>query len=89
MSVAFRRDGDEEHLEPKFEIPIPPGPNLVTPDGQALIDTKVEQITAAVAALVAAGAEQPQIDKARRDRRNRHAGNLPPQRAGARADDYG
>ena len=69
MSVAFRRDGDEEHLEPKFEIPIPPGPNLVTPDGQALIDTKVEQITAAVAALVAAGAEQPQIDKARRDLR--------------------
>lgn len=31
MSVAFRRDCDEEHLEPHFELPIPPGPNLVTP----------------------------------------------------------
>ena len=30
MSVAFRRDSDEEHLEPKFELPIPAGPNLVT-----------------------------------------------------------
>ena len=69
MSVAFRRDGDEEHLEPKFEIPIPPGPNLVTPGGLALINAKVEQIAAAVAALVAEGAEQPQIDKARRELR--------------------
>ena len=32
MSVAFRRESDEEHLEPKFELPIPPGPNYVTPD---------------------------------------------------------
>ena len=37
MSVAFRRESDEEHLEPKFEIPIPPGPNLVTARGLALI----------------------------------------------------
>ena len=37
MSVAFRREGDDEHLEPKFEIPIPPGPNLVTARGAALI----------------------------------------------------
>lgn len=69
MSVAFRRDGDEEHLEPKFEIPIPPGPNLVTPDGRALIDAKVEQIAAAVAMLVVNEADQPRIDKARRDLR--------------------
>ena len=27
MSVAFRRESDEEHLEPIFEIPLPPGPN--------------------------------------------------------------
>lgn len=33
MSVAFRRESDEEHLEPKFEVPIAPGPNLVTPRG--------------------------------------------------------
>jgi len=31
MSVAFRRESDEEHLEPKFELPVPPGPNFVTP----------------------------------------------------------
>ena len=36
MSVAFRRESDEEHLEPKFELPIPPGPNLVTPRGAEL-----------------------------------------------------
>ena len=33
MSVAFRRDSDEEHKEPRFELPLPPGPNLVTPPG--------------------------------------------------------
>lgn len=33
MSVAFRRESDEEHLEPRFELPIPPGPNLVTSRG--------------------------------------------------------
>ena len=48
MSVAFRRESDEEHLEPKFEIPIPAGPNLVTPRGKALIDAKVVEIEAAI-----------------------------------------
>jgi transcription elongation GreA/GreB family factor len=46
MSVAFRRDGDEEHLEPKFELPIPPGPNLVTAQGLALIREKVSELEA-------------------------------------------
>ena len=41
MSVAFRRDSDEEHLEPKFELPIPPGPNFVTPAGLAQIEERV------------------------------------------------
>ena len=40
MSVAFRRDSDEQHLEPKFELPIPPGPNFVTPRGLALIEAR-------------------------------------------------
>ncbi|MEO5611392.1 MAG: GreA/GreB family elongation factor [Sphingomicrobium sp.] len=40
MSVAFRRDCDEEHLEPKFELPLPPGPNIVTPRGLALIEAR-------------------------------------------------
>ena len=49
MSVAFRRESDEEHLEPKFERPIAPGPNLVTPRGLALIGAKVLELEAAVA----------------------------------------
>ncbi len=50
MSVAFRRESDEEHLEPKFELPIPPGPNRVTARGLALTQAKVEALEAAVAA---------------------------------------
>lgn len=49
MSVAFRRESDEEHLEPKFERPIAPGPNLVTARGLALIGAKVIELEAAVA----------------------------------------
>ncbi|RZJ83240.1 MAG: nucleoside-diphosphate kinase, partial [Massilia sp.] len=41
MSVAFRRESDEEHLEPKFELPIPVGPNVVTPAGPALLAAEV------------------------------------------------
>lgn len=51
MSVAFRRESDEEHLEPKFDIPIPPGPNLVTPRGLALIRAKVTELEALVPTL--------------------------------------
>lgn len=49
MSVAFRRDGDEEHLEPKFAVPIPPGPNWVTPAGLELIAQKVAEFEALLA----------------------------------------
>ncbi|WP_277970341.1 GreA/GreB family elongation factor [Sphingomonas echinoides] len=48
MSVAFRRESDEEHLEPKFERPIAPGPNLVTARGLALIDAEVARLEAAL-----------------------------------------
>jgi transcription elongation GreA/GreB family factor len=65
MSVAFRREGDEEHLEPKFEIPIPPGPNLVTQRGLALIGERV----IALEAQVAAGGEETEIKSAKRDLR--------------------
>ena len=65
MSVAFRRDGDEEHLEPKFELPIPSGPNLVTARGRKLIDERVAEVAAEVAAL-GAGTE---LDRAKRDLR--------------------
>lgn len=46
MSVAFRRESDDEHLEPSFEIPIPPGPNWVTARGLRLTREKVEALEA-------------------------------------------
>ena len=49
MSVAFRRESDEEHLEPKFELPIPPGPNLVTAAGLAIIEAKLAEMEALIA----------------------------------------
>src|SRR4051794_35881472 len=52
MSVAFRRDGDEEHREPRFELPVPPGPNLVTERGYDLIKARTEELEAAVAVAV-------------------------------------
>ena len=69
MSVAFRRDGDEEHLEPKFEIPIPPGPNLVTVRGLVLIGERVTEIAAGIDRLVRQGADEAAINAARRDLR--------------------
>lgn len=65
MSVAFRREGDEEHLEPKFEIPIPPGPNWVTPRGAALIRSRVCEIEARIAGL----SDEAEIKIAKRDLR--------------------
>lgn len=50
MSVAFRRESDEEHKEPRFELPIPPGPNLVTPRGLARIAARIAELRADVAA---------------------------------------
>ena len=46
MSVAFRRESDEEHLEPRFELPIPPGPNLVTSRGLELIQARNDELEA-------------------------------------------
>lgn len=53
MSVAFRRESDEEHLEPRFELPIPPGPNLVTARGLLLIEARNAELDAAIAAATA------------------------------------
>lgn len=57
MSVAFRRDSDEEHLEPRFELPLPSGPNLVTQRGLALIAER----------LAALEAEQAHAEEPRRE----------------------
>lgn len=69
MSVAFRRETDDEHLEPKFEIPIPPGPNRVTAQGPAMYAVRVAGLERQIAELVAGQAEQPRIDAAKRDLR--------------------
>ena len=52
MSVAFRRESDEEHKEPRFERPIPSGPNYVTPRGLKLIVDKIAELEAMLAATV-------------------------------------
>lgn len=67
MSVAFRRESDEEHLEPKFERPIAPGPNLVTPRGLALLAAKVAELEQAITA-----APEPDRDSLRRELRYWH-----------------
>lgn len=68
VSVAFRRESDEEHLEPRFELPIPAGPNLVTGRGKRLIDEKV----VALAAAIAGGADETRLAELRRDLRYWH-----------------
>lgn len=65
MSVAFRRDSDEEHLEPKFELPIPAGPNLVTARGLALIKARVVELQGVLAGLT----DEAAIAATRRDLR--------------------
>ena len=50
MSVAFRRESDEEHKEPRFELPLPSGPNLVTARGLALIERRTAELERDVAA---------------------------------------
>lgn len=72
MSVAFRRDGDEEHLEPKFELPIPPGPNLVTPRGLALIGERVAALEGELARLQGEAADEAAIKAIARDLRYWH-----------------
>lgn len=64
MSVAFRRESDEEHLEPKFELPIPPGPNLVTSRGLKSIEARNAELEAAIDA-----ATPEQLPELQRDQR--------------------
>ena len=57
MRFAFRREDDDAHREPKFELPIPPGPNLVTARGLALTEARVAALEAALAAAPEEGRE--------------------------------
>ena len=52
MSVAFRRESDEEHKEPRFELPLPPGPNVVTQRGYDLLEARTEQLETDLAAAI-------------------------------------
>jgi transcription elongation GreA/GreB family factor len=65
VSVAFRRESDEEHKEPRFEIPLPPGPNIVTARGLALIAARVEALEAEVSGEV----EELRLAEAKRELR--------------------
>lgn len=49
MSVAFRRESDDEHKEPEYELPIPVGPNLVTPRGLRLLGDDVTRLESEIA----------------------------------------
>jgi len=65
VSVAFRRESDEEHKEPRFELPIPVGPNLVTARGLAQIEARVAELEA----VIAAGGDESALETAKRDLR--------------------
>jgi len=65
MSVAFRRESDEEHKEPRFELPIPPGPNLVTAAGLKQAEARVADLKA----LIAAGPDEAALAELQRDLR--------------------
>jgi transcription elongation GreA/GreB family factor len=65
LSVAFRRESDEEHKEPKFELPIPVGPNLVTANGLAQAEARVAELET----RVAAEADEARLEEAKRELR--------------------
>ena len=83
MSVAFRRETDEEHLEPQFEIPIPLGPNLVTERGLALIQARVVEIEALLPAITDVEARKPVIRDLRYWRLRLATAELQPAASGA------
>lgn len=82
MSVAFRREGDDEHLEPKFELPIPVGPNLVTAHGLKMIKDQVVALQEKVARLT----DETALKIAKRDLRywntRQSTAELPPAPSG-------
>lgn len=65
MSVAFRRESDDEHKEPAFELPIAVGPNLVTLRGKRLLGEEIARLNA----LIAGTAEEEPRKKLQRQLR--------------------
>jgi len=72
VSVAFRRESDDEHMEPVFEWPIPPGANLVTPRGLRLLGEELAALEAAIAAESDADARK-KLQRRQRYVATRHA----------------
>lgn len=68
MSVAFRRESDDEHKEPEYELPIAVGPNLVTPRGLR----RLGEEAARVAALIASATDDEARKKLQRQLRYVH-----------------
>lgn len=65
MSVAFRRESDDEHMEPKYELPIPVGPNLVTPRGLRLLTERLATLENELATLTEEEARKKLMTKIR------------------------
>jgi len=84
MSVAFRRESDEEHLEPKFELPIPPGPNLVTARGLGLIEARVVELEAKLAGALSEEERKAVLRDARYWRQRQASAQLAPAPSGER-----
>lgn len=65
MSVAFRRESDDEHLEPRFELPIPAGPNLITERGLALITARAAELESLLTSGLSEEERKPVLRDAR------------------------
>lgn len=84
MSVAFRRDSDEEHLEPRFELPVPPGPNLVTPRGLKQIQARHDTIEASLERELSEDERKTILREARYWRQRLASAQLAPRADGTR-----
>lgn len=84
MSVAFRRDTDEEHLEPRFELPIPPGPNLVTERGLEQIQTRHDTVEASLHAQLSEEDRKRALREARYWRQRLASAQIAPRPGGER-----
>ncbi len=84
MSVAFRRESDEEHLEPRFELPIPAGPNLVTQRGLDQIQARNEEIEARLEGTLSEDERKAVLRDARYWRQRLASAQLAPPADGSR-----
>lgn len=84
MSVAFRRESDEEHLEPRFELPIPRGPNLVTARGLRQIEARNHAVDASLEGQLSEDERKNLLREARYWRQRMASAQLAPRPDGER-----